>query len=218
MRSTEEFSQKFFTERLHLAYTYVDKWHAGMSVPVDVPVVDYLKGISDTVRHHCGDQEAVIAACLYKGVIPNTSHVVLLNPQTIAAPDGSNTMDNITYFFGRCVGRIVLELNDEPKRDAGDALRWQNVGEWAHYCLGRQAQLVLLAEKEQNLKNRMHKEIQDVETAQRQAFYCISRLKVIDAIQPACPKLAKSARQAGQELLDKANAYLRANGQYRGRD
>ena len=197
----------FFTDRLYLAYSYAKQWHAGMFVPINVSAVTYLQGISDKVLRHDGCQDAAVAACLYKGIVPNTSYMSLINPATAEAGDGSNTMDSVSYFFGRRVGSIVSQLNSAPAKKPTAEAQSAQMAAWAHF-LSRQAQVVLLAEKWQNFENR-RQEISNGVVAHRLLSYCTSRFRVIDSIWQSCPPLAKEAKSVGYQLMDQAHAYLR---------
>ena len=203
------------TDRLHLAYAYTEKWHRGIFVPVNVSAVSHLRGISDKIRHHYrgkGCEEAVIAACLYRGIGDSgLAKRSLLNDATLQAIDGDNTMETIAFLFGRGVGGIVSELNTEPVQCPA-----VKVAEWA-YFLSQPAQAVVLAKNWQSFEDRVQK-INDGDTAMRQIYYCTNRFKIINSIRGACPALAEPAKVCGRRLLDDANAYLKANGSYRGRD
>ncbi len=206
------YTDTIFKQQLDMARAYAEQWHAGMSVPVNVSAVKYVCGISDKVLASTGDRDAAIAACLYKGVVPNASFASLINPRTKEAGYGDNTIDSIRYFFGADVANIAFDLNGEPPWDRSDSHKWEKVAEWACCCLNRPAQIVLIAEKWANFENRTTPDIPDVETAQRRVVYCASRLKVVKAIEKAAPRLAQEAQAAGHALLRQSCTYLNAQG------
>ena len=203
-----------FTDRLHLAYSYVEQWHGGVSVPVNVSAVDHIKGISRKVQNQyrgAGCEEAAIAACLYKGMRAEPPCRNLLNNRTKETGDGDNTMDTVLFLFGKRVGGLISELNTAPVK-----CPTVEFVEWACF-ISQPAQAVVLAKNWQSFEDRVQ-DISDSDTALRLVYYCTNRFKTINRIWNACPELARSAKRVGRRLLDGANAYLRANDQYRGRD
>ncbi|MDD3669033.1 MAG: hypothetical protein PHX68_01940 [Alphaproteobacteria bacterium] len=192
--------------RLELARAYARQWHSGVLVPVNVSAVTYVTDISDKVLRFGNNPDAAIAACLYKGVVPNTSYRSLLNPQMQEAGDGSNAMDAVRYYFGGRVGGIVAELNSAPPGGPGAVVSCTRTIEWSRY-LSKPSQMVLLAEKWENFENR-RQEIDDADTARRLMAYCISRFRIIGALREASPDLAEGAMRTGHQLADQAEAYL----------